>query len=52
MKKSIKKHLNLGRVTVMVASLFAGCGKKDSDSSSSNDKVYIGSIGSITGAAA
>ncbi len=52
MKKSIKKLLSLGLVTVMVASLFAGCGKKDSDSSSSNDKFYIGSIGPITGAAA
>ncbi|MDU6266010.1 MAG: ABC transporter substrate-binding protein [Anaerocolumna aminovalerica] len=48
MKKSLKKVLSLGLVSVMTASLFAGCGKKDSGS----DAFIIGGLGPLSGKAA
>lgn len=48
MKKSLKKVLSLGLVSVMTASLFVGCGKKESGSS----EFIIGGLGPLSGSAA
>jgi len=48
MKKSLKKVLSLGLVSIMTASLFVGCGKK----SSGSDEFIIGGLGPLSGKAA
>ena len=48
MKKSLKKVLSLGLVSVMTASLFTGCGKKESGS----NEFMIGGLGPLSGSAA
>ena len=48
MKKSLKKVLSLGLVSVMTASLFTGCGKKESGS----NEFIIGGLGPLSGSAA
>lgn len=48
MKKSLKKVLSLGLVSVMTASLFVGCGKKESGS----NEFIIGGLGPLSGSAA
>lgn len=48
MKKSLKKVLSLGLVSVMTASLFTGCGKNDS----SSNEFIIGALGPLSGSAA
>jgi len=50
MKKSMKKVLSLGLVSMMAVSLLAGCGKKDTGSSSS--EFIIGGLGPLSGTAA
>jgi len=50
MKKSMKRVLSLGLVSMMAVSLLAGCGKKDTGSSAS--EFTIGGLGPLTGPAA
>lgn len=49
MKKTMKKVLSLGLIGVMAVGALAGCGKKDSGSSS---EFLIGGLGPLTGPAA